>query len=244
MINRAQNFPLSVRLAVALAAAFVALAQVAIAQEPATAPAWGYEDTYQINVAGNLGTADSLINISNAGLHRTSPLALRFQGYICANVYVFDVDEQMIACCTCPISANGTQSFSARRDLVSNPLTPAASTSVTIKLVANVPLGGPTAPGSCNAAALPTTNLLAAIPPTAANFGGFASGMRAWGTHVHTQTAPSPVFTYGTETPFEQVGLSANEAAILNTYCGFIQQNGSNHGICGNCAQTVLGPAH
>ena len=172
---KTQNFPLSVRLAVVLAAAFVALAQVAIAQEPANTPAWGYEDTYQINVAGNLLVADSLINISNAGLHRLAPTPLVNTGYICANVYVFDVDEQMVSCCTCPVSANGTRSLSARRDLVSNTLTPALSTSVTIKLVATTPPGGVNAPTTCNAAALPTANLLATIPPLAANNGGFAS---------------------------------------------------------------------
>src|SRR5262249_2498383 len=149
----------------------------------------------------------------NAGLHRLTPITpLTNTGYICANVYVFTPDEQMAACCTCPVSANGTRSLSARRDLISNPLTGVTPTALTIKLVATTPPGGVNAPFTCNAGALPGGNLLSAIPPTAATNGGFASGMRAWITNVHVLPVTGgggSALTFGTETRFEEVGLSA-----------------------------------
>src|SRR5271165_582476 len=95
-------------------AALFAFVSLASAQDPATAPAYGYKDTYQVNVMGNLNFADSVVNITNAGVYSGG------HAYICANVSVFDPNETMIACCTCPVSKDGVRSLSAQSDLINN----------------------------------------------------------------------------------------------------------------------------
>jgi hypothetical protein len=172
-------------------------------------------DAFQVRYASNLTVGDSVINITNAGTQNTAGALTN----ICANVYAFSPDEQLISCCTCPVTPNALMSLSARRDLISNTLTPAVPGSIVIKLVAST--------GTCNAATVTAANL--------------AAGMRAWGTTLHA-TPTAGAFAV-TETPFEQAGLSAAELARITTFCGFIQANGSGFGICGSCRQGGLGAA-
>ncbi len=179
--------------------AIVALASVAYAQD----------DAFQVRYASNLNIGDSVINITNAG---TSG------GNICANVYTFSPDEQLISCCACVVTPNALVSLSANSDLVSNTLTPAHPTSIVVKLLA-------TTGAACNAAAP----------------GALAGGLRAWGTTLHA--APTTPVTYAvTETGFSAAGLSAGELARISSFCGFIQANGSGFGICRSCRLGGLGP--
>ena len=168
-----------------------------------------HADAFQVRYAANLNIGDSVINISNAGTQNTPAGALT---NICANVYTFSPDEQLISCCSCVVTPNALVSLSARSDLISNTLTPAVPNSIVVKLLATVPVSG-----SCNAAA-----------PD-----GVAAGMVAWGTTLHaTPTAG----TYAvTETPFVNKGLSRAELARITSFCGFIQANGSGYGICRSC---------
>jgi len=231
----------------ALGAMTVVFSSAAFAQHgPAVAPAWGYWDTFQVNNLTNLQIADGVVNLTQAGFHlQPGQLGIN-QQYLCANIYVFGgigpIDpsgEQLQACCSCPITRNGTRSVRARQ-LVSNLLTPIGTqmTSANIKIVWTTPPGGPNAPASCNPAGLPATNLLAAAPATGATAGGFASGGRAWATRWHQPlTVPGSPATPGfsSETAFEKVPLSAAETNLLNQFCGFIQLNGSGFGICPGC---------
>jgi hypothetical protein len=62
-----------------------------------------------------------------------------------------------------------------------------------------------------------------------------APGMRAWGTTLHA--LPTSPVTYGvTETEFSPAVLSASELDTLTSFCGFIQETGSGHGICSGCS--------
>jgi len=235
-------------------ATLVSLSSVTFAQIAAPAPGWGYTDTYQLNVLQNLTTADSVINLTNAGFYSTGTIFPN-TGYLCANIYVFGgvapndpSGEQMAACCTCPISRNGQRSLRGRQ-LVSNPLTNVTLTGAAIKIVWTTPPGGVTNPNSCNAAGLRTGNILAGltgpagVPPTIpTNDGGFATGGRAWATHWHTIPA-----AFGTETKFTDVPLSPQERNVLNENCANIQGNGSGSGICAACgggAQGAVGVAN
>jgi len=206
------------------------------AQEPAVAPAWGYEDTYQLDVLQNLQTADAVVNLSNAGFY--TPLGSLFvnTGYICANIYVFGgpaatdpSGEQLAACCTCAISRNGVRSVRASQ-LISNTLTNVKLTAASVKIVWTTPPGGVTqaGAGSCNAAGLPTGNTLAGVNGAF----GFATGGRAWATHWHAIPGVPP---FGTETKFTNVPLTNAERNVLNENCAFIIGNGSTQGICGGC---------
>jgi hypothetical protein len=217
-------------------------------------------DEFQVRYAAHLDVGDSFVNLTNTG---TDPA-----GTICVNVFTFDPTEELISCCACPVTPNGLNSLSVRKDLIGNTLTPALPNSVVIKLLASAPVGG-----VCNP-----------VTPTAANL---ARGMGAWGTTLHTLTTTTPA-TYGTtETPFSRAeigitGLSAvstlpsagllissnlalgtatvtvtpggqtiitftnafsAELAHLTAVCQFIQSNGSGFGICKSCSVGGLGAA-
>ncbi|MDQ2947560.1 MAG: hypothetical protein M3Y27_16775 [Acidobacteriota bacterium] len=125
-------------------------------------------DTFQVRYASNLAIGDSFINLTNTGTSSTASFPVQ-DGNLCVNVYAFSPDEQLIACCACPVTPNGLASLSARNDLVSNTLTPGLPTAIVVKLLATA---GTTA-ASCNAAAVRTrTNLP-------------APGLAAWGTALH-----------------------------------------------------------
>ncbi len=207
-----------------------ALSVVSFAQPNVTV-----DSPYQVRYVSNLNLGDSVINITNSGARGAGLAAgttAGTTGAICVNVYAFSPDEQMISCCSCPVTPNGLVSLSARRDLVNNTLTPAVPTSIVVKLVASVPVGG-TCSGS------------------AANWGTtpLPSGLLAWGTTVHAGAAAGSAAVI-TETPFLPATLSVfnpdfpgviGEAARLLSLCTFIQANGSGFGICSTCRLGGLG---
>jgi hypothetical protein len=161
----------------------------------------------------NLNVGDSVINITNAGTDSGAS--------ICANVYAFSPDEQLISCCSCLVTPNGLNSLSARQDLLSNTLTPSVPTSIVIKLLASRPVGG-----ACN--------------PSSPNGTNLAPGMLAWGTKLHA--LPTGPVTYGvTENAFSTADLSTAELTRITSFCGFIQANGSGFGICKSCQAGGLG---
>jgi hypothetical protein len=166
------------------------------------------DDPCAIRYFSNLTSGDSLVNVSNAGTSTVHP-----QGHICANFYVFDPDEELLACCACKISPNAIKSVSLTQDVT--PYMVHSATSLIIKLVATTP-----AAGVCNPALVTTSNL--------------ATGMRAWATTIHAQPIPPGGFGV-TETRFARCGLPPADLALLTTRCAFLQQNGSGYGICRAC---------
>jgi len=208
------------------------------AQVPATAPAWGYTDTLQLDVMQNLTTSDAVINLTNAGFFTAPGQLFPNHGYLCANIYVFGgvapndpSGEQLAACCSCAISRNGVRSVRARQ-LVSNPLTNVTLTAASVKIVWTLPSGGEASSTTCNPAGLPTGNTLALTPQGVQVPNGFATGGRAWATHWHIISGIPP---FGTETKFANVPLSAAERNVLNENCASIIGNGSGAGQCAGC---------
>ena len=183
-------------------------------------------DPYQLNYFPNLNIGDSVINITNTGARGAglqSGTSASVSGALCVNVYAFSPDEQLVACCSCPVTPNGLVSLSVKNDLTSNTLTPAVPTSVVVKLVATVPVGG-----SC-------VNSASAISQA-----GLAPGLVAWGTKLHSGIAGA---VYGTETAFVGGTLSAGELNRLSQGCSFIGAMGSGFGICRSCRLGGLGAA-
>ena len=180
------------------------------------------DSPFQVRYASNLAIGDSVVNITNTGASSTVAFPTQ-NGNICANVYTFSPDEQLISCCTCLVTPDGLVSLSARNDLISNTLTPGVPTSIVIKLLASAG----TTPASCNASTVGTgTNLL-------------TTGLAAWGTTLHA-AVPAGTFAL-TETAFTPATLSAAELVRITTLCGFIQTNGSGFGICKACRFGGLG---
>jgi hypothetical protein len=195
----------------------------------AASSATAADSPFQVKYASNLAVGDSVINITNTGANGGVGLgagsSASVPGAFCANVYVYDPREVIVSCCSCPVTPNGLVSLSARNDLINNTLTRSVPTSIVIKLVATVPLGG-----TCDGSAL-----LAGTP-------AFAEGMAAWGTSLHAD--PSAAATYSvTETAFTPATLSAEELARLAYGCGAIANVGSGYGVCNSCRVGGLGAA-
>ena len=189
--------------------ATVALSSVAFGQAaPLVLPA----DAYQLGYAANLNVGDSFVNFTNTGVQGGFDPA----GNICANVYVVDPAQEVLACCSCPLTPNHLKTLSVKNDLASNLLTPGTPTSITMAVIAST---------SCNAAGV--------------NAGNIVGGLRSWFTTLHaTPTAGSYAVT---ENAFAKADLSASELSKLTLYCGFIQANGSGYGICKSCKQGAQG---
>lgn len=175
---------------------------------------------FQINYATNLAVGDSYVTITNSGVNSTTALPLQ-NGNICVNVYTYDVAEELIACCSCPVTPNALEFLSVKKDLISNTLTPGIPGSVVIKLLAS-------AASTCNAA----------MPGNPGNT--IVPGLLAWSTTLAQTTAG--VFT-PERTPFLPASLSAAELRRMTGLCGFIQANGSGYGICGACRSGAAGGA-
>ena len=197
------------------------LSSVVLAQQAPAPP-----DAFQVGYAANLAAGDSGVNLTNAGrVFQDDQEECSFApvidpaGDICANVYVFAEDQQLIACCACALTPNHLRTLSTQKDLISKTLTPGVPLGVTVALLAS-----DGSSGVCNPS----------------NPGTLVSGLRAWATTLHA--APGGGFAV-TETEFSPATLSASELAKLTSYCGFIQADGSGFGICGSCRNGAAGAA-
>src|SRR5262249_14601572 len=128
-------------------------------------------NAFQIHCISNLNIGDSVINITNTGASSTTAFPTQ-NGNVCANIYAFSPDEQMISCCQCLVTPNALVSLSARRDLINYTLTPGVPTSIVVKIVTTV-TGGDTA--------------------------ALADGGAAWATNIHAlpTTLGTPAGTFG-----------------------------------------------
>ncbi len=151
--------------------------------------------------ANTTGAPDATVRITNPG---------ESGGNLCADIYVFDVNEEMSSCCSCTTTPDGLLTLSVNNDLTNNPLTgpPLLATGV-IKIVSAATTGG-----FC-----PLPTRITAV-----------SGLRAWATHIQNSN-----FTI-TETASQDATLSRAEGNALQAQCKYIQQVGSGKGICANSA--------
>jgi hypothetical protein len=209
----------------------VALWAVAAHGQTATTVTTGGQDApYQIRYAANLLIGDSVVNLTNSGASSTVGYPIQ-NGNICANVYTYSPDEQLVSCCSCYVTPNGLMSLSAKQDLISNTLTPLIPSSIVIKVLSTKG----TSTSTCNAS-------------TAGQPGGndIVPGLAAWGTTIHLLPAvgTTGTGTYGvTESAFTPATLSSAELYRMTALCGFIQANGSGYGICKSCRSGGLGAA-
>jgi hypothetical protein len=198
-------------------------------------------DSFQVRYFSNLNLGDSVINITNSGARGAALPAgtsSATTGAICVNVYAFSPDEQMVSCCSCPVTPNGLVSLSVKEDLTSNTLTPAVPTSVVVKLVASIPQSG----GAGCASSATSVSQLTAIPLP----GQLVSGLHAWGTTVHVNPAGAPTVTEtafmpATLSTYQPRGFDVGELARLTNLCTFINATGSGFGICRSCRLGGLG---
>jgi hypothetical protein len=153
------------------------------------------------------GVADATVRLTNPGLTG---------GNLCAEIYVFDQDQQLSECCGCLVSRDGLLTLSVNRDLTSNPL-------IGVKLKTGVLQIVPS-DASPNTACDPT-----AIAPNAS--------LAAWSTNIQKQSNSSFAIT---ETPFQLGPLGDGELAALQSQCSSISTLGSGQGVC-SCGTVASG---
>jgi hypothetical protein len=144
--------------------------------------------------ANTAGAPDGTVRLTNPG---TSG------GNICAQIYVFDPNQEMSECCACLLTPNGLRTLSVNTDLTSNPLTGVKLTSGEVSIVSG----------------FTTSNVCSPLNPIV------ISGFRAWGTHIQNSN-----FSI-TETEYSDRQLSTGNDNLLNG-CYAIALDGSGHGTC------------
>jgi hypothetical protein len=187
---------------------------------PATLVADGPTPTYLVapyaNNAGPGSVMDQilfLINVGAGGSPETSPV-----GDVCANIYVFDNTQEMIACCSCRLTPNELVTSSIPHQLTNNPLIPIIPIAGVIKIM-------PTAAGAsvCN--------------PTAPSASSDASQVRGFSSHLEISGSA----TFITETNIPSAPLGSEEAVFLPNACLFVKYLGSSYdrGTCSCTGQNV-----
>ena len=175
------------------------------------------EDAFQVSYAANLLQGESYVDMVNDGATGNNN--------ICVSVYGFDNQEELLDCCTCSITPNGLASIPVHAGVLANTLTGKTPSSAVIKLVA-------TQTTTCTVA-----GAAGAYPTTAP---AFVAGLKAWRTTLHA--APGAVYE-ATEVPFAADGtnLSVWEFNHLQSFCMFINADGTGQGICPGCTNVALG---
>lgn len=153
-------------------------------------------------------------------------------GDLCANIYVFDADQQLTECCSCFISPNALLQFSVNNDLTGNPVTGVKSTAGDIKVTSSFTANKCTVSETANGQ---TLNIAVA----GQNYNPIGS-LRVWGTHSRP-TAPGLVTV--TEVPFIKGELDPDgtELQSLQTRCFNLQSKGTLAGRCTCPSESVNG---
>lgn len=164
-------------------------------------------DTLKVDYFANAGgSTDATVRIVNPGTTYNN---------LCADIFVFDNDEELRECGSCPVSPDDLRTLSVNTDLTSNPVNGIPTTSGDIKIVSATTTGG-TCP-------LPDGGKLGGttINPVPA--------VRVWATHVQNNGTL-------TEGVSPDATFSANEYTALQQQCYAIALVGSGTGIlsCGS----------
>ncbi len=169
----------------------------------------------------NIDRGDSTIYMTNSGARGAglaAGLSASTTGAICANVYAFSPDNELLGCCTCSVTPNGLVILSSKQDLINTAYEPKSklSTSLLVKLYATIPNGG-----SCNSGA-------------ADNSAPAAPGLHAWGTSIQigAEGKPDPV----TDGAFLTATIGPGERERLASRCAMLNANTARSvGICPSC---------
>jgi len=156
-------------------------------------------DTLKVEYFANANTAgapDATVRLTNPGT------AL---GNVCADIFVFDPNQEMSECCSCFLSPDGLRTLSVNSDLTGNPLTGVTLNTGVIKIVS-----AKLSNGQC-----PLPVIVNSTP-----------ALRAWATHIQDGSFAI------TETAAQDATFSSQEVGRLVQECQAINLDGSGKGIC------------
>jgi len=177
------------------------------------------------------GNGDALLRIVDIGNYEVDP-----RGDLCANIYVFDDDQEMQECCSCPVTADGLRTISVINDLTSNPQFSSPLGVGVIKILGTGIIGDPFFCSSGGDGAPGTAG-------TITQGGAPGQGLRAWISHTESIASNNPHFdppfgfvTSTSVIEFAPALLDEGEAigptAGLAPVCLNIELHASGRGIC------------
>ncbi len=152
--------------------------------------------------ANTPGAADGTVRISNPGITG---------GNLCADIFVFDANEELSECCSCSLTPDALLTLSVNTDLTGNPVTGGLLSTGVITIIPAATIGG--------VCPLPTT-----MTPTPA--------LDAWATHIQSGEGGFVV----TDGNSQATEVSAQNLSALKAQCANIKLVGSGHGVCANSA--------
>jgi len=177
-----------------------------------------YFVTYYSN-ANTSGAPDATLRLVNDGDNATAAPEGVENGYLWANIYVFDDSQEMRSCCACYITSDGLLSESVNKELTANEFTGRGEmTRGVIKVISSFS-SDPTSPNP-------------------------DPGLRGWMTHIQ---ATATTFTlnpglaknavekgpwFVTETALADSNLSGTEELNLGALCSYGLTIGSGYGLC------------
>jgi hypothetical protein len=154
--------------------------------------------------ANTAGAPDATVRIVNPGTTSTTSGTEAVD--LCANIYVFDANQQLSECCGCSLTPNALATFSVNGNLTAKPLLGTKLSTGVIKIVS-----------SASASPCDPTK----ISPKQA--------LRAWATHIQNKVGVAfPV----TEGESQAATLGRGEQADLAEDCTVLRELGSGAGIC------------
>jgi hypothetical protein len=203
-------------------------------------PGWGQVSLdvgAQVRYVANLNIGDSYIDVTNTAVNGNNVIGPGggTVGNLCVNVYAFDPNEELVACCSCLVTPDQTVSLSVNTNIASHAIETGLN-SLTIKLVAVSPLvvsaSNPSLTNCTNSAGGFVNDTVGGVTVTTP-FANLQTGIAAWGTTVHS--GPTSGIFSETETAFTPFTLSASEATSIFGRCSSIIGNLSGNGICSTC---------
>lgn len=156
---------------------------------------------YRVDYFANANTAgaqDATLRLDNDGAASSN---------LCADIFIFDSNEEMSECCACLETPDGLRTLSVNADLTANPLTGVVLTTGVIKVVPAAPTAG-----TC-----PDPYYINTVA---------GAEIQSWATHIQNTTFAV------TETVSQVSVLSSAEETNLARQCGAIERVGSSKGIC------------
>src|SRR5208282_766609 len=172
------------------------------------------------------GNGDGLVRVVDVGNYEANTAT----GDLCINFYVFDDDQEMQECCSCPTTADEVNIFTTINELTSNPQFSSPLGVGVIKIV-----GSNDAFGCINGSATGGTLATAgSIQPT-----WLAEGLEAWINHTESIASNNPGFkppfgfvTTNSVEKCEHAPIDLAELTILTNECSNIELRASGRGIC------------
>ncbi len=174
-------------------------------------PANVYTVDYYSN-ANTAGAPDATVRVINPGTSDDPGSKGKAAEDLCAQIYVFDANQEMSECCGCFISANGLLTLSVNNNLTAKPLLGAKLHTGVIKIVSTtVPKSG-----ICDPTGISTPENLDAT-------------LRAWATHIEKGLGTSYSILLGES---QAAGLGNGENFDLTEDCTVLMELGSGAGTC------------